>query len=396
VEESRHDEFATQSDMEPLMRLLVINAGSSSVKAAVFATGASGAVASDPAWSGEVRWESLPAQAQLAWTTPLQTGTTTVTVDGHGGAVRAIAAAVHALGPPPDVTAHRVVHGLTCEAPAFVDAGVRAAIERAIPLAPLHNRAALDGIDATAAVFPNARIVAVFDTAFHATLPPAAAIYPLPYAYADEGIRRYGFHGISHKYCAARTAEALRRPLAELRIITAHLGNGCSLAAVDGGRSIDTTMGFTPLEGLMMGGRSGSIDPGLLIYLLRERGLSVDALDRMLNEESGLRGLSGISEDIRPVLAAARAGDERAQTALDVYVHRLCAGIGAMAAALGGCDAIGLTGGVGENSAEIRRSVRAGSAFLGSVRIVVVPAREEYAIAVESAALVQASAAAGV
>jgi acetate kinase len=196
--------------------------------------------------------------------------------------------------------------------------------------------------------------VAVFDTAFHRDLPLAAAVYPGPYAWFTDGIRRYGFHGINHRYCAERAALLLGRDPAQLRLVICHLGNGCSLAAVRDGRSVDTTMGFTPLEGLMMGTRSGSIDPGILTYLARRFQLTSEQLDDVLNTKSGLLGISGVSADMRQILAARAAGHERATLAFDIYVHRLRAGIGAMAAALGGIDALVFTAGIGEHSPEVR------------------------------------------
>jgi acetate kinase len=253
---------------------------------------------------------------------------------------------------------------------------------------------------------PDAVQVAVFDTAFHASLPPPAYVYPGPYEWLGEGIRRYGFHGISHQYTSRRAAAILGKDLASLRMITCHLGNGCSLAAIRDGISIDTTMGFTPLEGLMMGTRSGTIDPGIIIHLVRHRGYRAEALDRVLNKESGLRGVSGISGDMRTVLAAVDRGDARAQLAFDVYVHRLRSEIGAMLASLGGLDALVFAAGVGENSPQVRAQAVAGFAFLGAkldeaknaqsppdadiaapdsaVRVLVVHTQEEWEIARES------------
>ena len=245
--------------------------------------------------------------------------------------------------------------------------------------------------------------VAVFDTAFHAGLSAAARTYAGPHEWPERGLRRYGFHGINHEYAAHRAAHLLGRPLDELRLITCHLGSGCSLAAIRDGRSVDTTMGFTPLEGVVMGTRAGSLDPGLLLHLLREEGASVDELDTVLHHDSGLRGLSGVSGDLRDVLAARDRGDERARLAFDVYVHRLRFHLGAMLGALGGLDAVVFTAGVGEHSAEVRAAALEPFAFLGlaldgernerppldcdvaaaasPVRVVVTRAREEWAIA---------------
>jgi acetate kinase len=205
--------------------------------------------------------------------------------------------------------------------------------------------------------------IAVFDTGFHRTMPLAAKTYPGPYEWFEQGIRRYGFHGINHQYCAERAQQLLGdKPK---RLVTCHLGNGCSLAAIREGKSVDTTMGFTPLEGLMMGTRSGSVDPGILTYLMRQRHFYDEALDDVLNKKSGLLGISGISSDMREVLDARKRGNERASLAFDMYVHRLRSGIGAMAAVLGGIDALVFTAGVGENSAEVRAAVCDQLAFLG-------------------------------
>ena len=207
--------------------------------------------------------------------------------------------------------------------------------------------------------------VAVFDTAFHRSIPDAAAIYPGPYEWVEQDIIRYGFHGISHQYCAERTADILGKDLQSLRIITCHLGNGCSLAAIKNGRSIDTTMGFTPLDGLMMGSRSGSVDPGILIYLLEQKICTVKDLDNLLNKASGLSGISGISSDMRQIKAAISQGNQRAQLAYDIYVHRLRSSIGAMLASLGGLDALVFTAGIGENYPEIRQAACEAFGFLG-------------------------------
>ena len=210
--------------------------------------------------------------------------------------------------------------------------------------APLHNRLELDGIALIETLFQEyrgtVRQVAVFDTGFHSSLPDAAAIYPGPYDWVEQGIRKFGFHGINHQYCAGRAAQILGKNLADLKLISCHLGNGCSLAAIRGGKSIDTTMGFTPLDGLMMGTRSGSVDPGILTYLMREKKLDGQALDEILNSKSGLLGISGVSADMREVTAAMLSGSQRAQLAFDIFVHRLRAAIGSMLAALDGADAI--------------------------------------------------------
>lgn len=265
------------------------------------------------------------------------------------------------------VVGHRIVHGgRTLRSTTRVTGEVKTEIARAAEFAPEHNRLELDAIVAVERVLgPQVSQMAVFDTAFHATLPQLARVYPGPYSWLDQGIERYGFHGISHQYVSRRAAEIVGRDLASLRMITCHLGNGCSLAAIRNGRSVDTTMGFTPLEGLMMGTRSGSIDPGILIYLLRHYHYTADDLDRILNEESGLKGVSGVSGDMRAVLAAMDAGNERARLAFDAYVHSVTRGIGAMLASLGGLDALVFTAGVGENCAPLRQLVCERFNFLG-------------------------------
>ena len=276
---------------------------------------------------------------------------------------------------------HRIVHGADrFDRPVVVDGPVEAAIAAVAELAPLHNRAGLEGIAAARRVVgPDVAQVAVFDTAFHRTIPWSAAAYGGPYDWLGAGLRRYGFHGISHEDAARRAAITLDRPLEALRLVTCHLGGGCSLAAIDGGRSIDTTMGFTPLEGLVMGTRSGSVDPGLVLHLIRQ-GAGVEEVQQLLEERSGLLGLSGVSADLRLVLAARQEGNQRAKLAVDVFVHRVASGVGAMVAALGGLDALVFTGGIGENVAEVRERVGRQLAFLDPA-VVVIKAEEERAIA---------------
>lgn len=266
-----------------------------------------------------------------------------------------------------DIVGHRVVHGgQTYVEPVHITAEVKAEIGRLSTLAPVHNPANLEGIEVAEHLFGDQTPqIAVFDTAFHSQMPAFAAVYAGPYDWVAMGIRRYGFHGISHHYCAQRVAQLMRRELAELRLITCHLGNGCSLAAIQNGHSIDTTMGFTPLDGLMMGTRAGSVDPGILIYLMRQFGYDAERLDRELNKQSGLLGVSGVSSDMRLVLAAMQAGDERATLAFDMYIHRICAGVGAMLMRLGRLDALVFAAGVGENAPLVRERVCQALAFLG-------------------------------
>ncbi len=288
------------------------------------------------------------------------------TVETPAGHQRALADVLARLGHNIDAVGHRVVHGGSrYTSSVIVDDAVKKAIAELAELAPLHNPANLEGIRAAEAALPGVPQVAAFDTAFHATIPPAAHVYPTPYAwYADKGVRRFGFHGLSHAYCTRRALEILKRPAEGSRLIICHLGNGCSASAVRDGRCVDTSMGFTPLEGLMMGTRSGSVDPGLLLHMLRREGMAADQLDQALNHESGLLGVSGVSSDMREVLAAA-AKNDRARLALDIYAHRIRQTIGAFAATLGGVDVLVFTAGVGENAAAVRATACEGLGFLG-------------------------------
>ncbi len=304
-----------------------------------------------------------------------------------------------------DMVGHRVVHGGSeYRKSTFITADVKSTIARLADLAPAHNPASLRGIEVVESLLKNVPQMAVFDTAFHSDIPDAAAIYPGPYEWIDQGIRRYGFHGINHEYCAGRAAQILQKDLSSLRLISCHLGNGCSLAAIKNGRSVDTTMGFTPLEGLMMGTRSGSIDPGIILYLLHQ-GVAATEIDHILNQQSGLKGISGGSGDMREITASIAKGEKRAQLAFDIYAHRLRSYIGAMLASLRGLDALIFTAGVGENSAPLRAAVCEGFAFLGMkidttknenkpvdadiatpdsrIRILVIQAQEDWAIARE-------------
>lgn len=308
---------------------------------------------------------------------------------------------------------HRVVHGGARFSEAVrVTPEVMAAIEEYATLAPLHNPPALVGIKEAGRLLPGIPQVAVFDTAFHSTLPPRAHVYALPYSYYEQyGLRRYGFHGLSYQYVSRRLDEWLGGRLPELKVVIAHLGNGASITALASGHSVDTSMGLTPLEGLMMGSRGGDIDPGVLLFLMREQGLSVEELDNLLNHKSGLLGLSGRSNDMRDILAGMAEGDERCRLAFDAYCYRIKKYVGAYAAALGGLDVLVFTGGVGENSPEVRAAVCEGLSFLGieldaganreargveasleavgaTVRVLVVPTDEERLIAEETAALV--------
>ena len=264
---------------------------------------------------------------------------------------------------------HRVVHGAErFTGSVRVDADVIKALEDFSTLAPLHNPPNLVGIREAMHLMPGATHVAVFDTAFHQTLPPHAYLYALPYdLYAQHRIRRYGFHGTSHRYVTEATAHLLGRPLAETNVITAHLGNGCSMAAVAGGKSVDTSMGMTPLEGLVMGTRSGDVDPGLVLHLIRSLGKTFDQIDGLLNRQSGLLGISGVSNDMREVVDAAAAGNARADLAVEIFCYRIKKYIGAYTAVLGRVDALVFTGGIGENAAGIRERACRGLEGIGYV-----------------------------
>ncbi len=347
------------------MKILVLNAGSSSLKCWYDDVGA-GALdgpAPRPLWQEEIDW-AVPGD---------------------------IDAVLRAVPDGVDVVGHRVVDGGRFRETTLLTPEVRAAIKEATSIAPAHNGQVLAAVAAVERVLGSAmRQVAVFDTAFHASLPPAAYVYPGPYAWLDEGIRRYGFHGISHGYAAGRAAALLQKDPASLRLVTCHLGSGASLAAVRGGVSVDTTMGFTPLEGLMMGSRSGSIDPGILIYLIRRHGSTADQLEDLLYRQSGLLGVSGISADMREILAAIDRGNQRARLAFDIYIHRLVREIGSMIAVLGGADALVFTGGVGENCIPLREAVMARFAFLPDLRALAIHAEEEWEIARQCFALISA------
>ena len=356
-----------------MTRVLVLNSGSSSQKSCLYEIG--DALPDDPprcAWEGKIEFGDGKAQYSIKTSRGAsRKGEAPPTSRGEAieyllqslwsGEARAIS------GPSDiDVVGHRVVHGGPHYfEPAIVAAEVRSAIEGVSAFAPLHNRAELEGMDIVAKLLGPVKQVAVFDTGFHRNMPLPAATYPGPYEWFEQGIRRYGFHGISHQYCAERAAQLLGKSRNSLKLVTCHLGNGCSLAAIRDGHSVDTTMGFTPLEGLMMGTRSGSVDPGVLTYLMRRDKLSGDQLDAVLNKKSGLFGVSGISGDMREILAAVAKGHARAKLAFEIYVHRLQSGIGAMSAVLGGVDALVFTAGVGENSPDVRTAVCDKLAFLG-------------------------------
>lgn len=395
------------------MKILVLNSGSSSQKACLYAIGETLPDRPPiPLWEGKIEWpgdtaaivvknsQGVVLNEELPVSSRGQVIRHLLQTAQHGK-VRAIASASEI-----DVVGHRVVHGGPhFEDPMVVTHEVRAAIDRVSGFAPLHIRAELEGMKIVEALLGGVTQVAIFDTGFHRQMPLSAAVYPGPYEWFESGIRRYGFHGINHQYCADRAAQMLGAEVKSLKIVSCHLGNGCSVTAIREGRSIDTTMGFTPLEGLMMGTRSGSVDPGILTYLMRQGRLNGQDIDEVLNQKSGLLGVSGLSGDMREICAAIRQGHERAKLAFDIYVHRLRAAIGGMAAVLGGMDALVFTAGVGENSAEVRAAACTGLEFFGlrlceqsnarpsldqdistpdsQVRVLVIHAEEDWVIAKE-------------
>ncbi len=372
------------------MKILVLNSGSSTQKNCLYDLDPDHLGASfpkdfpmepiEPIWSGTIDWLHQPGIAECKAQGNGQEFIQHLPNDDRQGVLTKLLASLYTGETQViedlaaiDIVGHRVVHGGDrYSQPVLITPEVEGAIEELISLAPAHNPANLEGIKIIRQALPHVPQVAVFDTAFHQTLPAAATVYPLPYELFQQGIRRYGFHGISHQYCSDRAAQILGQPLENLRLINCHLGNGCSLAAVAKGVSVDTTMGFTPLEGLMMGSRSGSVDPGILLYLSRQ-GYSTADLDDLLHKRSGLLGVSGVSSDLRRVLEAIsqregyanEEGNTQAQLALDVYIHRLSANIAALVPSLGGLDVLVFTGGVGEHSSIVRQLTCDRLAFLG-------------------------------
>ncbi|WP_088243536.1 acetate kinase [Calothrix rhizosoleniae] len=395
------------------MKILVLNAGSSSQKSCLY--NLTGGVLPEnpppPLWEAEIDWTHQQGKAELKVKTAAGTFKTSFPSQSRRNDTLEMLQTLwngdtQVIENPQeiDIVGHRVVHGgEEYRQSTLVTPELKAAIARLSSFAPVHNPANLEGIEAIENILGDIPQIALFDTAFHSRLPPAAYVYPLPYELLKQGIRRYGFHGISHEYCAHRAAQILGGSLEQLRLIICHLGNGCSLAAIRNGYSIDTTMGFTPMEGLMMGSRSGSVDPGIILHLLRHCNYTVDELDQLLNRGSGLLGVSGVSNDLRQIITAIDQGNQHAQLALDIYIHRLRAYIASMLPSLEGLDAIIFTAGVGENSALIRAAACEGFGFLGwkideqknesapvdvdiatdssTVRILVIHTQEDWAIA---------------
>lgn len=394
------------------MKVLVLNEGSSSHKAALYALQTLPKDPLAPIWEGRVVWqhpERMQGKARLEAKTESKTIHREIEAASPALAIRQMLHTIDELSVLPtheklDAVGHRVVHGgEKYFEPTLITHTVKRDIQLAAELAPLHNTIALEGIQAVEEHFGEIPQIAVFDTSFHRTLPEEAALYAGPYAWKELGFHRYGFHGISHRYVTSRAASILRRDLSALRVISCHLGNGCSLAAVQNGRSVATTMGFTPLEGLMMGTRSGSIDPGLLLYLLKKGHYTVEELEQVLERQSGLLGISGISSSMQEIEAAMQKGERRAELAFRMFVQRLCWHIGAMSACLEGLDVLIFTGGIGEKSHRVREATCQRLAFLGitldknknmsttedediaapssPIRVLVIHTNEEWAIA---------------
>ena len=398
------------------MNVLVINAGSSSLKYQLL----------NPA-SGELLAKGLcerigidgrfTYKPQLPGKEAIKAAS--VSMPTHSEAIQAVLNALvdaknGVIGSMKEIDAvgHRVVHGGEKFAKSVVITDeVMHAIEECNPLAPLHNPANIIGIKACQELMPGVPMVAVFDTAFHQTMPPVAYTYAIPYEYYEKDkVRRYGFHGTSHKYVSQRAADMLGKPIEQLKLISCHLGNGSSVTAIDGGKSIDTSMGFTPLAGLPMGTRSGDIDAGILEYLMNKYGMDITEMLTILNKKSGVMGVSGVSSDFRDLEEAFKEGNERAGLAVDMFNYGVKKLIGAYAAAMGGVDAIIFTAGVGENSASQRMAIASGLEFMGvkmdedankvrgeervisapdsKVTVLLIPTNEELMIAMDTEALV--------
>ena len=397
------------------MKVLVINAGSSSLKYQLLDTGSQNVLAKGLC-------ERIGIDGKFTYKAPGKAvvDARDVAMPTHSEAIQTV---LNALVDPEngviasmkeiDAVGHRVVHGGETFAHSVrIDGQVLSAMEACVPLAPLHNPANILGVKACSAVMgPNVPQVAVFDTAFHQTMPPVAYTYALPYEYYQQDkVRRYGFHGTSHKYVTQRAADMLGKPIESLKLISCHLGNGSSVAAVAGGKSVDTSMGFTPLAGVPMGTRSGDLDAGILEYLMNKHGMDIKEMLNVLNKKSGVQGLSGVSSDFRDLCAARDAGNGRAALALDLFNYGVKKYIGAYAAAMGGVDAVIFTAGVGENDAAQRMAIASGLEFMGikmdpdansvrgkeaiisaidsKVKVLLIPTNEELMIALDTAALV--------
>lgn len=398
------------------MKVLVINAGSSSLKYQLIDMETEGVMAKGLC-------ERIGIDGSRLKHTPAGKDTVTIEkpMETHADAIKMVLDAMvdanyGVIDSMSEISAvgHRCVHGGEFfNQSVVINDEVKKAIEACVPLAPIHNPANLIGIGACETAMPSVPQVAVFDTAFHQTMPPEAFMYALPYdLYEKDKIRKYGFHGTSHKYVAAKAAEMLGKPITECKIVTFHLGNGSSVTAVDGGKSIDTSMGFTPLAGVVMGTRSGTLDPAIVKYLADKEGMNLEQIDELLNKKSGVLGISGVSSDFRDLEAAASDGHKRAQLALDVFAYSTRRYFGEYAVALGGVDAVVFTAGVGENTPCMREAILKNTEFMGikldkakneaargvqadisaadsKVKVFVIPTNEELMIARETAELVK-------
>ena len=398
------------------MNVLVINAGSSSLKyqllnpatGELLAKGLCERIGIDGRFTYKPQLAGKEAIKEAEVAMPTHSEAIQTVLDALVDAKNGVVASMKEI----DAVGHRVVHGGEKFAQSVVITDeVMKAIEECNPLAPLHNPANIIGIKACQKLMPGVPMVAVFDTAFHQTMPPVAYTYALPYEYYEkDAVRRYGFHGTSHKYVSQRAADMLGKPASELKLISCHLGNGSSVTAIDGGKSVDTSMGFTPLAGLPMGTRSGDLDAGILEYLMNKYSMSINEMLTILNKKSGVQGVSGVSSDFRDLENAFADGNQRAGLAVDMFNYGVKKLIGAYAAAMGGVDAIIFTAGVGENSASQRMAIASGLEFMGvkmdedankvrgeervisaidsKVKVLLIPTNEELMIAMDTASLV--------
>ena len=398
------------------MNVLVINAGSSSLKyqllnpatGELLAKGLCERIGIDGRFTYKPQLEGKEAVKEAEVAMPTHSEAIKTVLDALVDAKNGVIASMKEI----DAVGHRVVHGgEKFAASVIITDEVMKTIEECNPLAPLHNPANIIGIKACQELMPGVPMVAVFDTAFHQTMPPVAYTYALPYEYYEKDkVRRYGFHGTSPKYVSQRAADMLGKPISELKLISCHLGNGSSVTAIDGGKSVDTSMGFTPLAGLPMGTRSGDLDAGILEYLMNKYNMNITEMLTILNKKSGVQGVSGVSSDFRDLENAFADGNERAGLAVDLFNYGVKKLIGAYAAAMGGVDAIIFTAGVGENSASQRMAIASGLEFMGvkmdedankvrgeervisavdsKVKVLLIPTNEELMIAMDTASLV--------
>ena len=398
------------------MNVLVINAGSSSLKyqllnpatGELLAKGLCERIGIDGRFTYKPQLEGKEAVKEAEVAMPTHSEAIKTVLDALVDAKNGVIASMKEI----DAVGHRVVHGgEKFAASVIITDEVMKTIEECNPLAPLHNPANIIGIKACQELMPGVPMVAVFDTAFHQTMPPVAYTCALPYEYYErDKVRRYGFHGTSHKYVSQRAADMLGKPISELKLISCHLGNGSSVTAIDGGKSVDTSMGFTPLAGLPMGTRSGDLDAGILEYLMNKYNMNITEMLTILNKKSGVQGVSGVSSDFRDLENAFADGNERAGLAVDLFNYGVKKLIGAYAAAMGGVDAIIFTAGVGENSASQRMAIASGLEFMGvkmdedankvrgeervisavdsKVKVLLIPTNEELMIAMDTASLV--------